>query len=499
MNRQHFLRTLGFGAVASITGSSLITGCNTHDMSGMNMMPGMENIGPAVTEVSFSTPLRFPETITESGQLTAKSVTESILPGKNARVLGYRSGMLGPTIRIQNGSDVSLRFANNLNEESNIHWHGLLVPADMDGHPTQLVSAGGSFTYSFRLNQAANMAWYHPHPHEKTGKQANLGLAGMIIVETAAERALNLPSGNYELPLVIQDKRLDASGSPSYNPDMNDVMIGYMGETITVNGVGGAFQNVSTRMYRLRIVNGSNGRIYNLALSNDAPFWLIGSDGGLLSAPEQVTALLLSPGERADLLVDFSKVAVGTDVFLKSNTFGGASSQGGQAFNILKFNINKTETDPFQMPASLSTVTPLSTASATKTRLFDIGISMESMSGMKGMNMRGMHTISGKTYVASRIDETVKLGDTEIWEFNNAKGDEPHPMHLHGTFFQVISRVGGRNTLYASEKGWKDTVLVMPGERVRIIAQFNKPGTFVFHCHNLEHEDDGMMLNFKVS
>ena len=167
MNRQDFLKTLGLGAVASVTGSSLLMGCNTHDMSDMNMMPGMENMGPSVTEIPFTTPLRFPETITGNGQLTAKLVSDAILPGKNARVLGYRGGMLGPTIRVQNGTDVSLRFTNNLDEESNIHWHGLLVPAEMDGHPTQLVSANGSFTYTFKLNQAANMAWYHPHPHEK--------------------------------------------------------------------------------------------------------------------------------------------------------------------------------------------------------------------------------------------------------------------------------------------------------------------------------------------
>ena len=496
MNRQDFLTTIGLGAVASVAGSSLLTGCNTHDMSAMTMTPGLENMGPSVIEIPFSTPLRFPETITDTGQLTAKSVSDAILPGKNARVLGYRGGMLGPTIRVQNGTDVALRFTNNLDEESNIHWHGLLVPAEMDGHPTQLVQAGESFTYAFRLNQPATMAWYHPHPHEKTGKQANLGLAGMIIVETAAERALNLPSSSYELPMLIQDKRLDSNGAPTYSLSMDDVMRGYMGETIIVNGVAGAVESVSTRMYRLRIVNGSNGRIYNLALSNNAPFWVVGADGGLLPAPEQVTAVLLSPGERADLLVDFSKIPVGTDVFLKSNTFAGASSQGGQAFNILKFTVNKVATDSFQMPAILGTVSPLSIASATRTRQFDIGIAME---GMNGMAMRGMHTIGGKTYLSSRIDETVKLGDTEIWEFDNSKGDEPHPMHLHGTFFQVVSRVGGRNTLYATEKGWKDTVLVMPGERVRIIAQFMKPGTFVFHCHNLEHEDDGMMLNFRVS
>ncbi|CCH57667.1 bilirubin oxidase (plasmid) [Fibrisoma limi BUZ 3] len=497
MNRQRFLKTLGFGTAASLTGSWLLTGCNTHDMSNMDMTPGGENMGPAITEVPFTTPLRFPETITASGQLTASSVTEAILPGKSVRMLSYRQGALGPTIRVTNGSDVTLRFNNQLTEESNIHWHGLLVPAEMDGHPTQLVQAGGSFTYAFRINQAANMAWYHPHPHEKTAKQAFMGLAGMILIETPDERALNLPSGTFELPLLIQDKRLDGAGSPVYNPTMDDVMIGYMGETVTVNGIAGAFHPVSTRTYRLRIVNGSNGRIYNLALSNKAPFQVIGTDGGLLAAPETVTALLLSPGERTDLLVDFSKVPVGTDVYLTSETFTGASSQGGQAFNILKFSVNKAESDPFRMPVSLSTVTPLSTASAVKTRQFDIGISAEGMDGMSGM--KGMHTIGGKTYLASRIDESVKLGDTEIWEFDNSKGDEPHPMHLHGTFFQVISRVGGRNTLYANEKGPKDTVLVMPGERVRIIAQFKTPGTFVFHCHNLEHEDDGMMLNFRVS
>lgn len=495
MNRQDFLKTLGLGTVASLTGSSLLSSCNVHDMSGMDM-EGMEATAPTVAEMPFTNPLRFPETITGNGQLTAQSVTEAIMPGKNGRALGYRNGMLGPTIRVQSGSDVSLRFTNNLTEETNIHWHGLVVPADMDGHPTQLVQPGANFTYAFRLNQAANMAWYHPHPHEKTGKQVYMGLAGMIIVETPQERALNLPSGSYELPLVIQDKRLDAGGSPTYNPSMNDVMIGYMGETVMVNGVAGAVHAVATRMYRLRIVNGSNGRIYNLALSTGAPFQLIGGDGGLLSAPEEVTGLLLSPGERTDLLVDFSKVAVGTDVYLKSNTFGGASSQGKQAFNLLKFSVTKAETESFRMPTSLPAVAALSTVSATRTRLFDIGIAME---GMSGMNMRGMHTIGGKTYLASRIDETVKLGDTEIWEFDNSKGDEPHPMHLHGTFFQVVSRVGGRNTVYAAEKGLKDTVLVMPGERVRILTQFNKPGTFVFHCHNLEHEDDGMMLNFRVN
>ncbi|KAB7726462.1 multicopper oxidase domain-containing protein [Rudanella paleaurantiibacter] len=492
MNRQHFLRTLGLGTVATLSGQALLTGCNTHDMSGMDAA----ETAPTINELPFDTPLRFPETVNGTTTLSARAATESMLKGKAGRVLGYREGVLGPTIRVSSGTDVSLRFQNNLTEKTNIHWHGLLVPAAMDGHPTQMVAAGQSFTYSFRLNQAATMAWYHPHPHEKTAKQVHQGLAGLFIVETPAEKALGLPSGAYELPLVIQDKRLDATGTPTYAPTMNDVMMGYMGETVTVNGVAGALHNVATRFYRLRIVNGSNGRLYNLALSNDSPFWLIGTDGGLLAAPESVTSLLLAPGERADLLVDFSKATVGTEVFLRSNPFGGASAQGRQGFNILRFVVNRTEAEPFRLPASLGTAPTLSAGAATQTRTFNIGVAM---SGMNMGAMKGMHTINGKVYSMNRVDEQVKLGATEIWEFDNSAGDEPHPMHLHGTFFQVLSRTGGRNALTATEKGLKDTVLVMPGERVRILTQFNTPGLFVFHCHNLEHEDDGMMLNYSVS
>ncbi|CCH03590.1 bilirubin oxidase (plasmid) [Fibrella aestuarina BUZ 2] len=493
MNRQHFLKTLGLGTLASVTVPSLLAGCNSHDMSAMNM--GGET-ATAVTEGSFTTPLRLLDTASPSGPLSAKSTTEAIVAGKNARVLGYRDGMLGPTFRVTSGATVDLRFLNALTEETNIHWHGLLVPANMDGHPAQLVGAGQSFNYTFRLDQAATMAWYHPHPHGKTAKQAYMGLAGLFIVETPTEKALSLPSGAYELPLILQDKRLDASGSPQYNPSMNDVMLGYMGEIVTVNGVASPMHSVATRMYRLRLVNGSNGRLYNLALSTGAQFWVIGSDGGLLSAPEGVTSLLLAPGERADLLVDFSSVPVGTEVYLKSNTFSGGGAQGQQAFNLLKFVVSKAETETFRLPARLETVTPLAASVATKTRTFDIGIAMQAM---QGMNMTGMHTINGKVFSMNRIDETVKLGDTEIWEFNNTQGDEPHPMHLHGAFFQVLSRTGGRNALTASEKGWKDTVLVMPGERVRIVVPFTKPGTFVFHCHNLEHGDDGMMGNYQVA
>ena len=494
MKRIEFLKTLGLSTIGLAASESLLSGCM--DMSEMNA------VAPDIMQGAFTTPLSVPETAASGTPLNAHSMSGSVMPGKNGSMLGYRSSILGPTIRAERGSVVTIPFTNGLTEETNIHWHGLLVPPAMDGHPEQMVMAGQSFNYSFKIEQPAGMAWYHPHPHTKTGRQVFMGLAGMFIIESPEERALKIPSGEYEIPLVIQDKRVDANGALRYNPTMGEVMIGYMGDTITVNGVHAPYRNVASRTYRLRVLNGSNGRIYNLALSSGDPFTVIGSDGGLLPAPETVSSLLLAPGERADLLLDFSKISLNSEVFLQSNPFSGADSQGSQGFKIMKFVVDKAESDPFTMPGSLNTIPAMSAASAAKTRTFDIGISMEGsgkhkMGKMK--NMAGMHTINGKTFSMDRIDESVPLNNVEIWEFNNAKGDEPHPMHMHGTFFQILSRAGGRSKIMAHEKGWKDTVLVMPGESVRVITKFERAGKFVFHCHNLEHEDDGMMLNFQVS
>ncbi len=493
MKRIEFLKTLGLGAAGLAVSESLLSGCM--DMSDMNA------VAPDIMQGAFTTPLATLETAASGTPLNARSMSGSVMPGKNGPTLGYRSSILGPTIRAERGSLVNIPFTNGLTEETNIHWHGLLVPPAMDGHPEQMVMAGQSFNYSFKIEQSASMAWYHPHPHTKTGRQVFMGLAGMFIIESPEERALKLPSGEYEIPLVIQDKRVDANGALHYNPTMGEVMIGYMGDTITVNGVHAPYRNVASRMYRLRVLNGSNGRVYNLALSSGDSFTVIGSDGGLLPAPETVSSLLLAPGERVDLLLDFGRMNINDEVFLQSTPFSGADSQGSQGFKIMKFVVDKAESDPFTMPGTLNTIPAISAASAAKTRTFEIGVSMEGsgkhkMGKMK--NMAGMHTINGKTFSMDRIDESVPLNNVEIWEFNNTNGDEPHPMHMHGTFFQVLSRAGGRNKLTAHEQGWKDTVLVMPGESVRVITKFERAGKFVFHCHNLEHEDDGMMLNFQV-
>ena len=498
MKRRNFIKTTGIGTGSILVGGSLLTlleSCTDGNMMNGNGM----NMGGQpfpVTEGDFSRLLPIPSTITGNVSLTAQATTSNV-NGNNISVLGYQTnGILGPTIRVNNGANANISFQNNLSEKSNIHWHGLKIPANMDGHPEALVNPGSSFNYQFTVNQRAGLNWYHPHPDGATARQAFHGLAGLFMINDSEEASLNLPSGNFELPLVIQDKRLTSSGI-TYNPSMGEVMSGYMGETIIVNGVAFPFAEVSTRFYRLRILNGSNARIYNLALSNNIDIILIGNDGGLLKNPVSVKNILLAPGERLDALVNFSGVTIGTEIYLESRVFdNGGTSQGKQEFKILKFKVTQSVNDSFTVPVSLSSINAIPPSSSSKTRNFVIN----AMQMTNGMNMTGIHRINDKIYDSSRIDEVVAANATEIWIFDNSQGDEPHPMHLHGVHFQVLERSGGRAQLTASESGWKDTVLVLPRETVKIIIPFaTLEGVFVFHCHNLEHEDDGMMLQYQLA
>lgn len=501
MERKNFIRISGMGTAYAIMGgglSVLLSACRNGSM--MKDMGG----GPVnVIEGAFDVSLPVPSVINGQGGLTAQNTTHTIFTGRTSKVLGYQPGsILGPTIKINSGGSVNLNLQNSLSEPTNIHWHGLIIPANMDGHPEDIAQPGSSFNYNFSVNQRAGMYWYHPHPHGFTAKQAFKGLAGVFVVNDSEEQALNLPSGAFEIPLVIQDKRIFPDYALDYSPQMGEVMTGFMGQYITVNGVYSPFLNVNKRNYRLRVLNGSNARIYNIALSNNASFAIIGSDGGLLASPQTVSSLILGPGERADLIVDFSSYSLGTDIFLINKTFSAGEAQGTQEFRIMKFAVAQNDTDTFSLPGTLSVINLIPENSATKTRTFNIsnaGMGMGGHGGMGGMTMKGMHKINDKTYDANRIDETVQAGATEIWVFDNSTGDEPHPMHIHGMQFQVLDRTGGRNTLIPTENGWKDTVMLMPGEKVRTIMTFHQnKGKYVVHCHNLEHEEDGMMLQFEV-
>lgn len=497
MDRKSFLKVSFSGATYFLSGglSGIHTACKKKDKQTMKVFT-------LVKSGNFDSPLRKLPVVDTSGTvyLTSSDNKSSVIPGKTTVTSGYWDQLLAPIIRVNRGQTVTINFRNQLEEETNIHWHGLIIPETMDGHPRHVIQPGQAFSYRFTIDQRAGTNWFHPHPHLKTGRQVHKGLAGLFIVNDAEEAALNLPSGDLEIPLIIQDKRIYTDGSLNYSPDAEDVMNGYFGQYICVNGCWSPFVAVQTRMYRLRLLNGSNARAYQFSLSNGDDFHLIGSDGGLLSHPYRIRQLLLSPGERADVLVDFGTVAAGQEIYLQSDAFDGAGSQGKQSFRILKFVVADQVTDPFTLPTVLGNVAPLLESQAVKTRSFDItNAHTAGHGGMDMGNSASIHKIGGKSFEMERVDETVEGGAVEIWEFDNSQGADLHPMHLHGVHFQVLSRTGGRNTVQPHETGWKDTVLCMPGERVKIIMKFPRnPGVFAFHCHNLEHEDSGMMLNYKI-
>jgi blue copper oxidase len=488
MKRREFLKSTSLSGVAALAGSSfLMSACHTEED-----MIGEPNW---IVEGGFNQPLFLPSEAATNPQLTVQNTSAQILSNTNTPVLSYRNGLLGDTIKAVKGETLNVLVQNNLAEDTNMHWHGLIVPENMDGHPKDLIPAGGSFTYTLPIQQRAGTYWYHPHPHGDTARQVFMGLAGLFVVTDSEEAALNLPSGEFEIPVIIQDKRFSGS-SLDYSPTPDEIMTGYLGEEVIVNGIYAPYANVAKSWHRLRILNGSTARVYNLAFSNGMAFYVIGSDGGLLSVPESVTSLMLSPGERADVLVDFFGLTLGQAVYLISKKFNQYDLQGRQEFKILKLIVERVTSVDFTLPVSLSAITSIPTSAAIKTRTFNIAALIGGMGGHGGM---GQHSINGKTFEMDRVDETVQAGTTEIWEFDNMMGDEIHPMHIHGVQFQVLQRMGGRNKIIATEKGWKDTVLVMPGERVRVIMTFpSYKGVFVFHCHNLEHEDDGMMLNYEI-
>jgi blue copper oxidase len=324
LSRKDFLKSLGLGAITLFTGNAGLTSCKKNDI-----LP----IDYPSSDVGNS--LRIPTTISAVGQMKAMYGQDAFGTNQKVSVMGYDGALLGPTIRARQGEQLNISFKNELNENTNIHWHGLVIAPEMDGHPTHIIKPDDEFQFKFKVNQQAGMNWYHPHLQESTGRQVTQGLSGVFIVESDAEMALSLPSNHLEIPLVIQDKRFNSDGKISYNPKMQDIMSGYLGDNIMVNGTLKPYIDVSTQFYRLRVLNGSSARIYNLGLSAGSSFFIIGSDNGMLPKAMEVENVVLGSGERVDLLVDFSSYHIGDEVLLMSKTFNNmGSSQGNSEFNI---------------------------------------------------------------------------------------------------------------------------------------------------------------------
>ncbi len=435
-------------------------------------------------------PLRFPPLFNNGGIMTLAQSTVQVWPSQNTQVIAINGSYPGPTVRIQKGQTLIVNFFNNLNEEATVHWHGLIVPESMDGHPKDAIMPQSSYTYTYTVLQRAGTYFYHSHAHHLTAKHVFKGFAGFFIVTDPAEN-FNLPSGNYDVPLCIQDHRISDIPNFNYAPGTDEMHWGYLGDTVLVNGTPDAYLEVSRTLYRFRLVNGSNARVYKIAFSDNSPFNIIATDGGLKDAPVQATQLMLSPGERVEILFDFSSYSINQSVTLQSLAFshgGTLPYKQGIPLGIIRFDVVNNISSGGEIPASFNAINYYNSNEVVNTRVFTLSM----------VSQAPFHRINDLTFDMKRIDWQTPQLALEKWRIINATQDF-HPMHVHGVLWQVLSRNGNTN-LPPCDKGWKDTVLVNPTETVEVLVRFNDyRGIYLFHCHNLEHEDDGMMLNFRVT
>ena len=449
--------------------------------------------------------------------LTVQNGTSEFVDQIRTTTRGINSSYLGPTMRFKDGDNVKINVKNTIGETTTLHWHGLHLPASQDGGPHQPIKDGTTRVSEFQVKQKAASFWYHSHGLHKTAPHVWQGLAGMIIVDDAESDTLDLPRdyGVDDIPVVLQDRRFSNDGEMYYDPSRHDTMMGLVGNIPIANGTISAFVEAKSTLLRLRILNGSNASTYNLGFSDNRPFQQIGTDGGLLEAPAKTDNILLSPGERTEIIVD---VSGGKNFILQSRSIGGNEGMGrgmGQGMGMMRQGMggmmnggnsgpmNFLEIRPSEslksssiVPAKLTKIDWLDPKIAVKTRRFMLEMTM---GPMMMLGLGNSHTINDKAMEINRIDEVVKLGDTEIWEIGNTS-PLPHPFHIHDVQFQILDRNG--NKPHPGERGLKDTVLVYPGEMVRVIAKFtdyaDPDHPYMYHCHILEHEDAGMMGQFTV-
>ncbi len=453
-------------------------------------------------------------------RLAIRRARHMFIPGVQTPTIGINAPYLGPTLRLREGETVRFEVKNELGEITTLHWHGMHLPARADGGPHQEIAPGQTWTPQFTVRQPAAFLWYHAHTHKRTGPHVWQGMAGPIIIEDERSDALPLPRdhGVDDVPLVLQDRLFDSAGQLAYIQSMHDVMMGMEGDVPICNGVMTPTFEARRSRLRLRILNGANAAFYNIGFSDGRPFQVIATDGGLLPAPVMRRRLLLTPGERAEIIVEvgdrpFSLVSGGPAASAPSGGMMGGGMMGGMMGRGMMGGMMNRNADlpPHTflriipapvveksppVPARLATLPAPDPARADRIRTFVLQM------GMGPMMMMGRRTpfaINGKAMDMAVINERVPVNSTEIWQIRNAS-PMPHPFHIHDVQFRVLDRNG--RPPQPHEAGRKDTVLVNGGETVRVIMRFadyrDEKHPYMYHCHILEHEDAGMMGQFVV-
>ena len=413
--------------------------------------------------------------------LKIQSSSHQFFKGVDTATYAMNGTYLAPTLVLKNGDEVSINFTNTLKEPTTMHGHGMHVPPNMDGTPHQIIPAGTSWSARYRVKQRACTNWYHPHYMGKTAQHVYKGLAGLIIVEDEEILNLDLPSryGVDDIPLVLQDRFFDENKQLLYQPSRRQLMRGYVGNIPVCNGQIEPYIDLEAKLIRLRLLNGSNSTVYTLGFDNDMRFDQIATDNALLEKPLTLQRLRLSPGERAEIVLDLSGYK-GKSLQLKD-------FEHNMLFVKLQVTLDATASNT--LPSTLSTLDFYTADQAVRTRRFVLDGSM------------GSFSINGKQMDLNIINEEVPLDQIEIWEIEN-KMMVWHNFHIHATHFVLLERDGSSAKVAANEKGYKDVIAMPPNSSAKVIVKMSDyrdaSVPYMYHCHFLEHEDHGMMGQFRV-
>jgi len=404
------------------------------------------------------------------------------LPFGTSSTYGYNGDYLGPTVRVSRDDYIKFQIENKLSESTTVHWHGLHVPAEFDGGPHQVIMPGETWKPEFQIAQNAATLWYHPHLMGKTAEHVYRGLAGLFIIDDEYSMALPIPKtyGVNDIPLIFQDRRFDRQGGFDYRPGRPDLMHGYIGNAVLVNGAYLPELKLDGGTYRFRLLNGSNSSIYRFSFKDSRMFTVIAGDGGFLPESVRTDKLIISPGERFEILIDFKTPGEAGLVL---------EIYGSETYEVMTVSVGGAQGEFFPHPADFV----YESEDFSSADLNERNFIMET----RGM---GIFTINGRQMDMDVLNFTLDKDSNERWFVaNRGMGmmNIPHSFHVHDTQFRVLSFNGRRPpALYA---GPKDTILLMPGDEAVIGVSFKDyTGIYMYHCHLLEHEDSGMMGQFKI-
>lgn len=469
-------------------------------------------------------------------RIKAQAGEQRFLPGLTTPTYGINAPYLGPAIRVRRGDSVTMEVTNGIEEDITMHWHGLKIPGDVDGSPYSVIKPGDTWTPTLKIDQQAATCWFHPHFYPTTAELVIKGLAGLFLIDDDESDGLGLPSqwGVNDIPLVIQDRRFNPDGTFFHRFNLAAVTTGYVGDTLLINGSHNPVAKTAKGWLRLRLLNGSNARTYRLAFGDHRPMFVVASDGGLLAEPVKLEELTLYSGERYEILVD-ARDGVPFDLLTSPvDQMAMALPPFHEKLHLLTFDPTGAEKlgdlpeTLVEVPQLARNLPPVSQNLVMQMNLDNSGMSAFKTAGLMEMMKSGQlnrkivsavnelivqqpalpletqlsaNAINGQSFQLGAVPYSAPIRTDLRWKISEGTDNMYHPVHIHGCQFRILELDGTAPPAHMA--GWKDMAPVRNGGSCVIQVRFDHPASkeapFMAHCHNLEHEDSGMMTDFTVS